>query len=92
MAQDSLEQRELVITRRFKAPRSLVWRTFEDPYLLAQWWGEGYDLARGLARARSFADLNFEQQAELLETALEDGAEESVPLLAEALTTVRLRR
>ena len=22
-----------------KAPRSLVWRTFEDPYLLAQWWG-----------------------------------------------------
>lgn len=43
MAQDSLEhpleQRELVITRRLKAPRSLVWRTFEDPYLLAQWWG-----------------------------------------------------
>jgi uncharacterized protein YndB with AHSA1/START domain len=39
MAQDSLEHRELVITRRLKAPRSLVWRTFEDPYLLAQWWG-----------------------------------------------------
>jgi uncharacterized protein YndB with AHSA1/START domain len=39
MARDPLEQRELVITRRFKAPRSLVWRTFEDPYLLAQWWG-----------------------------------------------------
>lgn len=39
MAQDSLEQRELVITRRLKAPRELVWRTFEDPYLLAQWWG-----------------------------------------------------
>ncbi|MDB5538560.1 MAG: Activator of Hsp90 ATPase 1 family protein [Devosia sp.] len=39
MAQDSLEQRELVITRRLKAPRNLVWRTFEDPYLLAQWWG-----------------------------------------------------
>ena len=34
-----LEQRELVITRRLKAPRGLVWRTFEDPYLLAQWWG-----------------------------------------------------
>ncbi|KKB11623.1 hypothetical protein VE25_11570 [Devosia geojensis] len=34
-----VEQRELVITRRLKAPRSLVWRTFEDPYLLAQWWG-----------------------------------------------------
>ena len=39
MACDPLEQRELVITRRLKAPRSLVWRTFEDPYLLAQWWG-----------------------------------------------------
>lgn len=36
---DPLEQRELVITRRLKAPRRLVWRTFEDPYLLAQWWG-----------------------------------------------------
>jgi uncharacterized protein YndB with AHSA1/START domain len=33
------EQRELVFTRRLKAPRSLVWRTFEDPALLAQWWG-----------------------------------------------------
>lgn len=33
------EQREFVITRRLKAPRELVWRTFEDPYLLAQWWG-----------------------------------------------------
>jgi uncharacterized protein YndB with AHSA1/START domain len=39
MAPEPLEQRELVITRRLKAPRSLVWRTFEDPYLLAQWWG-----------------------------------------------------
>lgn len=39
MERDSLEQRELVITRRLKAPRSLVWRTFEDPYLLVQWWG-----------------------------------------------------
>jgi uncharacterized protein YndB with AHSA1/START domain len=39
MARDPLEQRELVITRRLKAPRNLVWRTFEDPHLLAQWWG-----------------------------------------------------
>jgi uncharacterized protein YndB with AHSA1/START domain len=39
MAHDPLEQRELVITRRLKAPHELVWRTFEDPYLLAQWWG-----------------------------------------------------
>jgi uncharacterized protein YndB with AHSA1/START domain len=36
---DTQEQRELVITRRLRAPRALVWRTFEDPYLLAQWWG-----------------------------------------------------
>lgn len=36
---DPLEQRELVIIRRLKAPRRLVWRTFEDPDLLAQWWG-----------------------------------------------------
>ena len=39
MDRDPPEQRELVITRRLKAPRALVWRTFEDPYLLAQWWG-----------------------------------------------------
>lgn len=39
MVRDPLEQRELVITRRLKAPRELVWRTFEDPHLLAQWWG-----------------------------------------------------
>jgi uncharacterized protein YndB with AHSA1/START domain len=38
-ASDPLTQRELVISRRLKAPRALVWRTFEDPYLLAQWWG-----------------------------------------------------
>lgn len=35
--------RTLTFTRRFRAPRLLVWRTFEDPYLLAQWWGpEGF--------------------------------------------------
>jgi uncharacterized protein YndB with AHSA1/START domain len=39
MARDPLEQREFIITRRLKAPRNLVWRTFEDPYLLTQWWG-----------------------------------------------------
>ncbi len=33
----------LTFTRWFKAPRVLVWKTFEDPYLLAQWWGpEGF--------------------------------------------------
>ena len=39
MDRDPLEQRELIVTRRLKAPRALVWRTFEDPYLLTQWWG-----------------------------------------------------
>ncbi len=34
-----LHQTALVISRRLRAPRTLVWRTFEDPYLLAQWWG-----------------------------------------------------
>lgn len=38
-ALDPLAQREFIITRRLKAPRALVWRTFTDPYLLAQWWG-----------------------------------------------------
>jgi len=38
-ALDPLTQREFVISRRLKAPRQLVWRTFEDPDLLAQWWG-----------------------------------------------------
>lgn len=33
----------LTFTRWFRAPRLLVWKTFEDPYLLAQWWGpEGF--------------------------------------------------
>lgn len=37
------DERVLVISRRLKAPRQLVWRTFADPYHLAQWWGpQGY--------------------------------------------------
>lgn len=33
----------LTFTRWFRASRLLVWKTFEDPYLLAQWWGpEGF--------------------------------------------------
>ncbi len=33
----------LVIQRRLKAPRALVWKMFSDPYHLAQWWGpKGY--------------------------------------------------
>lgn len=35
----SADDNVLVIDRWLKAPRSLVWRTFEDPTLLTQWWG-----------------------------------------------------
>lgn len=31
--------RELVITRVFDAPRSLVWQAWTDPVHIAQWWG-----------------------------------------------------
>jgi uncharacterized protein YndB with AHSA1/START domain len=33
------EQRELVITRVFDAPRELVWQAFTESDQLAQWWG-----------------------------------------------------
>jgi uncharacterized protein YndB with AHSA1/START domain len=37
------EDRVLVITRTFDAPRALVWRAFSDPVHLSQWWGpKGY--------------------------------------------------
>ena len=37
-------EREIVIERVFDAPRSLVWRAFTDPELVAQWWGRGNKL------------------------------------------------
>jgi uncharacterized protein YndB with AHSA1/START domain len=37
------EDRVLIITRTFDAPRALVWRAFSDPFHLRQWWGpKGY--------------------------------------------------
>jgi len=33
------EERELVITRTFDAPRELVWKAFTESDRLAQWWG-----------------------------------------------------
>ena len=33
---------EMTITREFDAPRALVFKTFTDPTLLAQWWGPRY--------------------------------------------------
>lgn len=42
-ANPAAEDRVLVITRTFDAPRALVWRAFSDPFHLAQWWGpRGY--------------------------------------------------
>lgn len=32
-------QKELVITRKFKAPRGLVFQAWTEPERLAQWWG-----------------------------------------------------
>jgi uncharacterized protein YndB with AHSA1/START domain len=37
------EDRVLVVTRTFDAPRALVWRAFSDPLHLSRWWGpKGY--------------------------------------------------
>jgi hypothetical protein len=41
--------------------------------LLAQWLGDGYNVAVGLAAGRQWWELNFEQQAELLEQAFTAG-------------------
>ncbi len=32
-------QRELIVTRRFNAPREMVWKAWTDPHHLAKWWG-----------------------------------------------------
>jgi uncharacterized protein YndB with AHSA1/START domain len=72
VARDPLEQRELVITRRLKAPRSLVWRTFEDPVLLAQWWGpENFTSAITRLEFRAGGEWHVTMRAP-------DGAERSV--------------
>lgn len=36
---DELQQKVLVITRVFDAPRELVFKAWTDPELMAQWWG-----------------------------------------------------
>src|SRR5579864_3250921 len=33
------EKKELIFTRVFDAPRSLVWKAWSDPELMKQWWG-----------------------------------------------------
>jgi len=39
LANPTAEDRVLIITRTFDAPRALVWRAFSDPFHLRQWWG-----------------------------------------------------
>lgn len=34
-----LAERSLTITRRYRAPRALVWRVWTDPAHIAAWWG-----------------------------------------------------
>lgn len=37
-------EREIVVSRRFDAPRELVWRAWTDPQAIAEWWGpRGFD-------------------------------------------------
>ena len=37
--------REIKVTRRFNAPRALVWKAWTQPEYLAQWWGpQGWSL------------------------------------------------
>jgi len=37
--EESVLERELVLTRRFSAPRALVFRAWTDPEHLMRWWG-----------------------------------------------------
>lgn len=38
-------ERELLMTRRFNAPRELVWKAWTDPEHVAKWWGPlGYSV------------------------------------------------
>jgi uncharacterized protein YndB with AHSA1/START domain len=39
LQQPTSDERVLIITRSFDAPRTLVWKAFADPYHLARWWG-----------------------------------------------------
>lgn len=33
------EDRDIILTRRFAAPRPLVWRAWTDPAMISAWWG-----------------------------------------------------
>ena len=35
--------REILMTRKFDAPREIVWETITDPELIPQWWGFAAD-------------------------------------------------
>ena len=39
LATATADDKVLIVTRTFAAPRALVWRAFSDPFHLRQWWG-----------------------------------------------------
>src|SRR5688500_17035285 len=39
MSAERSEDREIVVTREFDAPRELVWEAWTQPQHVAQWWG-----------------------------------------------------
>ncbi len=39
MAAERAEEREIVVTRVFAAPRAMVWAAVTDPWQVGQWWG-----------------------------------------------------
>lgn len=40
---NNVKKRDLVVTRLFNAPLSLVWQAWSDPSYVMQWWGpEGF--------------------------------------------------
>lgn len=38
-----LSDREILMTRKFEAPREIVWETLTDPDLIPKWWGFARD-------------------------------------------------
>lgn len=47
------EKKELLITREFNAPRTLVWKAWTDPHHIKNWWGP---------KAHPAIEMNMEAQ------------------------------
>ncbi|MBI1938669.1 MAG: SRPBCC domain-containing protein [Ignavibacteriales bacterium] len=58
------EQKELVITRIFDAPRELVWKAWTEPERLARWWGpKSFPIAVNKLDLRSGGIFHYSMQA-----------------------------